>query len=155
MRDVQDVPPSLRERARAYLDARATAPVAPTRDASTVVLLRDAPGGPEVYLLRRAGTMAFAAGMHVFLLPYLEQNALTPIAGMAHRLDLLPRTRPPLPARTHPPPRARIPRRKPRALSGRLLDLAVRVARLLRARDTFLINLRNFSSQTTNHVVCC
>jgi 8-oxo-dGTP pyrophosphatase MutT (NUDIX family) len=31
-----------------------------------VVLLRDAPGGVEVYLLRRAGTMAFAAGMHVF-----------------------------------------------------------------------------------------
>ncbi len=66
MRDVQDVPPSLRERARAYLDAGAAASVAPTRDASTVVLLRDAATGPEVYLLRRAGTMAFAAGMYVF-----------------------------------------------------------------------------------------
>ncbi len=66
MRDVQDVPPSLRERARAHLDAGAAAPVAPTRDAATVVLLRDASDGPDVYLLRRAGTMAFAAGMHVF-----------------------------------------------------------------------------------------
>ena len=66
MRDVQDVPPSLRERARAHLDAGAAASVAPTRDASTVVLLRDAADGPEVYLLRRAGTMAFAAGMYVF-----------------------------------------------------------------------------------------
>ena len=31
-----------------------------------MVLLRDRPGGPEVYLLRRAPSMAFAAGMHVF-----------------------------------------------------------------------------------------
>jgi len=74
MRDVQDVPPSLRERARDYLDAGAAATVAPTRDAATVVLLRDRPvtdshepaPGPEVYLLRRAPSMAFAAGMHVF-----------------------------------------------------------------------------------------
>jgi 8-oxo-dGTP pyrophosphatase MutT (NUDIX family) len=74
MRDVQDVPPSLRERARAYLDAGAAAAVAPTRDAATVVLLRDravtdsheATTGIEVYLLRRAPSMAFAAGMHVF-----------------------------------------------------------------------------------------
>ena len=41
-------------------------PVAP-RPASTVILLRDAlSGGPEVYLLRRQRTMAFAAGMTVF-----------------------------------------------------------------------------------------
>ena len=36
------------------------------RDAATVVLLRDGTAGPEVYLLRRRPTMAFAAGMHVF-----------------------------------------------------------------------------------------
>jgi 8-oxo-dGTP pyrophosphatase MutT (NUDIX family) len=36
------------------------------RDAATVVLLRDGTTGPEVYLLRRRPTMAFAAGMHVF-----------------------------------------------------------------------------------------
>ena len=36
------------------------------RDAATVVLLRDGATGPEVYLLRRRPTMAFAAGMHVY-----------------------------------------------------------------------------------------
>src|SRR5689334_23407197 len=36
------------------------------RHASTVVLLREAAGGPEVYLLRRVKGMAFAGGMHVF-----------------------------------------------------------------------------------------
>jgi 8-oxo-dGTP pyrophosphatase MutT (NUDIX family) len=41
---------------------------APTRDAATVVLLRDATDGPgvQVYLLRRVASMVFAAGMHVF-----------------------------------------------------------------------------------------
>jgi len=41
------------------------APVRP-RDAATVVLLRDAAGGLEVFLLRRVLAMAFAAGMTVF-----------------------------------------------------------------------------------------
>ena len=36
------------------------------RPASTVILLRDTPDGPEVYLLRRQQSMAFAAGMTVF-----------------------------------------------------------------------------------------
>jgi 8-oxo-dGTP pyrophosphatase MutT (NUDIX family) len=40
-------------------------PVEP-RPASTVILLRDTASGPEVYLLRRQRTMAFAAGMTVF-----------------------------------------------------------------------------------------
>ena len=66
MRDVTDVPPALVERALAFMDAGEAAEVAPPRHAATVVLLRDAAAGPEVYLLRRAGTMAFAAGMHVF-----------------------------------------------------------------------------------------
>ncbi|ABD13629.1 MULTISPECIES: NUDIX hydrolase [Frankia] len=45
-----------------------SAPPAAVRDASTVVLLRDAPGnqGIEAYLLRRAATMAFAGGMYAF-----------------------------------------------------------------------------------------
>jgi 8-oxo-dGTP pyrophosphatase MutT (NUDIX family) len=64
MRHVPDVPPSLVERARAFLAGPGD--VAAPRHAATVVLLRDTPGGLEVYLLRRAGTMAFAAGMHVF-----------------------------------------------------------------------------------------
>ena len=42
------------------------APPVPPRDAATVVLLRDGAGGPEVYLLRRHGRMAFAAGQAVF-----------------------------------------------------------------------------------------
>jgi 8-oxo-dGTP pyrophosphatase MutT (NUDIX family) len=58
------LPPDLVERARAF--ARAPGEVASARDAATVVLLRDRPGGPEVYLLRRAPSMAFAAGMYVF-----------------------------------------------------------------------------------------
>lgn len=36
------------------------------RHAATVILLRDGNQGPEVYLLRRAGSMAFAAGAFVF-----------------------------------------------------------------------------------------
>jgi 8-oxo-dGTP pyrophosphatase MutT (NUDIX family) len=36
------------------------------RDASTVCLLRDGVTGLEVFMLRRATTMAFAAGMHVY-----------------------------------------------------------------------------------------
>ncbi|GAB2563506.1 hypothetical protein GCM10027269_17200 [Kribbella endophytica] len=36
------------------------------RPASTVILLRDTSAGPEVYLLRRQQSMAFAAGMTVF-----------------------------------------------------------------------------------------
>jgi 8-oxo-dGTP pyrophosphatase MutT (NUDIX family) len=59
-----EVPASLVERARAFLDAPGE-PAVP-RAAATVVLLRDGAAGLEVYLLRRAGTMAFAAGMHVF-----------------------------------------------------------------------------------------
>ena len=61
-----EVPAQLVERARAFLAAGDAADVSPPRHAATVVLLRDAAGGPEVYLLRRAATMAFAAGMHVF-----------------------------------------------------------------------------------------
>ncbi|MEV5561028.1 NUDIX hydrolase [Nonomuraea wenchangensis] len=40
--------------------------VVPARHAATVVLLRRAPAGPEVFLMRRRGTMAFASGMYVF-----------------------------------------------------------------------------------------
>jgi 8-oxo-dGTP pyrophosphatase MutT (NUDIX family) len=43
-----------------------TAAVAGGRDAATVILLRDGPDGPAVWLLRRVAEMAFAAGMSVF-----------------------------------------------------------------------------------------
>jgi 8-oxo-dGTP pyrophosphatase MutT (NUDIX family) len=38
----------------------------PVRPASTVVVMRDAPGGPEVFLVRRHHAVAFMAGAHVF-----------------------------------------------------------------------------------------
>ncbi|MCP2251775.1 NUDIX domain-containing protein [Prauserella aidingensis] len=38
----------------------------PVRDAATVMLLRDTPGGVEVFLQRRVAAMKFAAGMTVF-----------------------------------------------------------------------------------------
>ncbi|WP_239393347.1 NUDIX hydrolase [Frankia sp. CiP3] len=63
----QRLPSSIPERARSYRPDIDTP--APTRAAATVVLLRPAlsgPGGVEVCLLRRASTMAFAAGMYVF-----------------------------------------------------------------------------------------
>ncbi len=59
------LPPALVEQAAAYASG-ALEPAEP-RNAATVVLLR--PGtsaGPEVYLLRRQASMAFAAGMCVF-----------------------------------------------------------------------------------------
>lgn len=57
------MPPQVSERARALLAGEWQPPR--VRDASTVVLLRDA-DALETYLMRRAATMAFAAGMYVF-----------------------------------------------------------------------------------------
>ncbi|WZH52010.1 MAG: NUDIX hydrolase [Nocardioides alkalitolerans] len=59
--------PEVVTRAQEYAAGRHT-PAEP-RDAATVVLLREGRGdvpGPEVYLLRRQASMAFAAGMAVF-----------------------------------------------------------------------------------------
>jgi 8-oxo-dGTP pyrophosphatase MutT (NUDIX family) len=50
----------------AVLRARLDQPPVATRDASTIVLLRDGAGGLEAYLLRRVASMAFAPRMHVF-----------------------------------------------------------------------------------------
>ncbi|HVW80653.1 MAG TPA: NUDIX hydrolase [Mycobacteriales bacterium] len=47
------------------LEAGEIEPVEP-RHAATVVMLRDGAAGPEVYLLRRSASMAFAAGAFVF-----------------------------------------------------------------------------------------
>jgi len=47
------------------LNAGEVEPVVP-RHAATVIMLRDGSDGPEVYLLRRAASMAFAAGAFVF-----------------------------------------------------------------------------------------
>ncbi len=63
------LPASLVEEAAAYASGERT-PAEP-RNAATVVLMRpgtagSSPAGPEVYLLRRQASMAFAAGMCVF-----------------------------------------------------------------------------------------
>lgn len=59
------VPGDWVERITAYLDGRVV-PVEPEH-AATVILLRDAAAAsPDVYLLKRASTMAFAAGFHAF-----------------------------------------------------------------------------------------
>lgn len=58
------LPDALVAQARSYAEGGAT-PAEP-RDAATVVLLRPGRDGPEVYLLRRQTSMAFAGGMCVF-----------------------------------------------------------------------------------------
>ena len=59
------LPPGLVEQAAAYASGELEA--AEPRNAATVVLLREGTSaGPEVYLLRRQASMAFAAGMCVF-----------------------------------------------------------------------------------------
>ena len=55
------LPRQLVEDARAYADG--TRQPADPRNAATVVLLRTGVDGPEVYLLRRQVSMAFAGGM--------------------------------------------------------------------------------------------
>jgi 8-oxo-dGTP pyrophosphatase MutT (NUDIX family) len=51
-------------RARAFRGSGA--PIAVAKPSATVVLLRDARDGLEVFMLRRLTTMAFGAGAHVF-----------------------------------------------------------------------------------------
>lgn len=58
------LPAGFAARVREFLAG--TAEPARPRDAATVVLLRDAPGGLEAYVLRRQQSMAFASGMYVF-----------------------------------------------------------------------------------------
>lgn len=58
------LPQRLVDQARAYAEGDASP--APPRNAATVILMRDGRRGPEVYLLRRQTTMAFAGGMCVF-----------------------------------------------------------------------------------------
>ncbi|MCI0383677.1 NUDIX domain-containing protein [Streptomyces sp. CNQ085] len=63
-RDGQWYPPEWPERIRALAEGRVT-PVPPRR-AATVMLLRDAGGGPAVHMLRRRASMAFAAGAYAY-----------------------------------------------------------------------------------------
>ncbi|MDQ7906666.1 NUDIX hydrolase [Phytohabitans sp. ZYX-F-186] len=59
------LPEAFEERARRYLAGEGPPPVVP-RVAATVVLLRPADAGFEVYVLRRAASMAFASGVYAF-----------------------------------------------------------------------------------------
>jgi 8-oxo-dGTP pyrophosphatase MutT (NUDIX family) len=63
-RDGQWYPPEWPERIRALAEGRLT-PVTPRR-AATVMLLRDADGGPAVHMLRRRASMAFAGGAYAY-----------------------------------------------------------------------------------------
>jgi len=58
------LPGALGEAARAVLSGRQ--PPAEPRDAATVMLVRQASAGLEVYMLRRQASMAFAPGAYVF-----------------------------------------------------------------------------------------
>ncbi|RMI39267.1 NUDIX hydrolase [Streptomyces triticirhizae] len=57
-------PPDWPDRIRAL--ARGELTPAPARPAATVLLLRDGDAGPEVFLLRRRRSMAFAGGAHAY-----------------------------------------------------------------------------------------
>ncbi|WP_030199515.1 NUDIX hydrolase [Streptomyces sp. NRRL S-87] len=57
-------PPEWPDRIRALADGSLT-PVAPKR-AATVMLLRDAADGPDVHMLRRRASMAFAGGAYAY-----------------------------------------------------------------------------------------
>jgi 8-oxo-dGTP pyrophosphatase MutT (NUDIX family) len=61
---MRSLPPKLLETARAFA-AGERIPAAP-RDAATVLLLRDGAAGPEVHVMRRRTSMAFAGGMVAF-----------------------------------------------------------------------------------------
>lgn len=58
--------PVLAARALDFATGAITTPPVTPRASSTVMLLRDGPDGVEVFVLRRAATMAFAAQMHAF-----------------------------------------------------------------------------------------
>src|SRR4029450_6046578 len=63
-RTLRSLPPALAEQARRFVSGT-TGEVVP-RAAATVALLRDGHSGLEVYVIRRARSMAFAAGMYAF-----------------------------------------------------------------------------------------
>ncbi len=76
-------------------ESRPAQPPAPTRDASTVVLMRDSAAGPEIYLVKRSRTVDFMAGAHVFPGGRLDKSDASPsacallaagVAGLQERL---------------------------------------------------------------------
>jgi len=86
------LPAKLLETAREYA-AGDRVPAAP-RDAATVLLLREGPSGPEVYVMVRRRSMAFAGGMVAFpgggLDPADAATELADPSGWAARLGVSP-----------------------------------------------------------------
>lgn len=76
-----EVPQAVRDRAAELLAG--SLQVVPLRDAATVVLLRDCPGGLEVYMQRRTSTLTFAAGMYVFPGGRVEEQDADPLIAFA------------------------------------------------------------------------
>lgn len=72
------LPDELTRRARALIKGAGKWVSSDARDAATVALLRDSAGRVEVFLQRRAGSMAFAAGMHVFPGGRVEESDADP-----------------------------------------------------------------------------
>lgn len=60
------MPTAVQDRARALVYGEGEWSPPRARDAATVCLLRDADAGMQVFLMRRPGSMRFAAGMQVF-----------------------------------------------------------------------------------------
>jgi 8-oxo-dGTP pyrophosphatase MutT (NUDIX family) len=79
-----------------------TRKIAPARDAASVVLMRDGPAGPEIYLVKRSRMVDFMAGAHVFPGGRLDKSDASPeacallaagVGGLQERLgEALPPT---------------------------------------------------------------
>src|SRR5262245_641016 len=80
-RTLRSLPPVLAEQARRFIPGT-TGEVVP-RAAATVALLRDGYSGLEVYVIRRARSMAFAAGMYAFPGGAVDKRDADPQPGWA------------------------------------------------------------------------
>jgi len=75
------IPAELTRRAEAIAAGDADWVAPPPRDAATIILLRERSGSVEVFLQRRVGKMAFAAGMYVFPGGKVERSDADPEIG--------------------------------------------------------------------------
>lgn len=94
------MPAELQRRAERLLAGDDGWQVPPARDAATVILLRDSSRGIEVLLQRRPGSMAFAAGMHVFPGGRVEEADADPAIPWQGPRDFEPFPLPPAAAAT-------------------------------------------------------
>lgn len=95
------IPAELTRRAQAIADGATDWQIPEPRDAATVILLREsADAGVEVFLQRRVGRMAFAAGMHVFPGGKVELSDADPAISWNGDPEWEPFEQPPDPAVT-------------------------------------------------------